>query len=394
MCALAAEPDSRARINDWRVVRLICAQGPQSRLEIGRRLGLSQPTVTKAVASLLRARLLEEFEENSGPAGVGRPPRKLRLATATAQILGVMIAPSRCWVVASGLDGTLAEDRMRQLKTPDRYRDLIDGIVGLARELMERNPVPTLGIGLCVPGLLDPRTQQLALSANVHCLDGQRPAEDVGERLGIAAVTLPAKHALSLAESHFGAMPDRDDFLMLDFSTGVSMSAVTNGQLIRGKSGFAGEVGHMTVHPDGPPCGCGNRGCLETFVSDPAIAAKVGARLGRPLDIDRVVALYDADPSALDREVADILEYLPIALAALINALNPASLYLHGRLFDLGDDLIPRVLEATRRRALGPSFSECEIRRTRGNKRQGALAAIRQHLIDSLAATPQENPIY
>ena len=149
----------------------------------------------------------------------------------------------------------------------------------------------------------------------------------------------------------------------------------------------------MTVHPDGPPCGCGNRGCLETFVSDPAIAAKVGARLGRPLDIDRVVALYDADPSALDREVADILKYLPIALAALINALNPASLYLHGRLFDLGDDLIPRVLEETRRRALGPSFSECEIRRTRGNKRQGALAAIRQHLIDSLAATPQENPI-
>jgi predicted NBD/HSP70 family sugar kinase len=179
-----------------------------------------------------------------------------------------------------------------------------------------------------------------------------------------------------------------------DFSTGVSMSAVTKGQLIRGKSGFAGEVGHMTVHPDGLPCGCGNRGCLETFVSDPAIAAKVGARLGRPLDIDGVVALYNADPSALDREVADILKYLPIALATLINTLNPGSLYLHGRLFDLGDDLIPRVLEETRRRALEPSFSDCEIRRTKGNKRQGALAAIRQHLIDSLAATPQEHPIY
>jgi predicted NBD/HSP70 family sugar kinase len=188
-----------------------------------------------------------------------------------------------------------------------------------------------------------------------------------------------------------GAMPV---IAAWDFSTGVSMSAVTNGQLIRGKSGFAGEVGHMTVHPDGPPCGCGNRGCLETFVSDPAIAAKVGARLGRPLDIDGVVALYNADPRALDREVADILKYLPIALATLINALNPASLYLHGRLFDLGDDLIPRVLEETRRRALEPSFSDCEIRRTKGNKRQGALAAIRQHLIDSLAATPQEHPIY
>ena len=185
-------------------------------------MGLSQPTVTKAVASLLRARLLEEFEENSGPAGVGRPPRKLRPATASAQLLGVMIAPSLCWVVASGLDGTLAEDRFGELKTPDRYGDLIDGIVGLARELMERSPVPTLGIGLCVPGLLDPRTHQLALSANVHCLDGRRPAEDVGERLGIAAVAPQAKYALSLAESHFGAIPDRDDFLTLDFSTGVN----------------------------------------------------------------------------------------------------------------------------------------------------------------------------
>jgi hypothetical protein len=92
--ALAAEPDSRAKFNDWRVVRLICVQGPQSRLEIGRRSGLSQPTVTKAVTSLPRARLLEEFEENSGPAGVGRPPMKLRLATTSAQGLGVTIAPS------------------------------------------------------------------------------------------------------------------------------------------------------------------------------------------------------------------------------------------------------------------------------------------------------------
>ena len=276
MWHLAAEPDSRAKINDWRVVRLICVQGPRRRLEIGRRLRLSQPTVTKAVASLLLARLLEEFEENSGPAGVGRPPRKLRLATASAQILGVTIAPTLCWGVASGLDGTLAEDRMSQLKTPDRYGDLIDGIVGLAgADGAESGADPgdrPLRAGAARPGAL-------GLSANVHCLDGQRPAEDVGERLGIAAVTLPAKHALSLAESHSGAMSDRDDFLMLDFSTGVSISAVTNGQLIRGKSGFAGEVGHIAVHPDGPPCGCGNRGCLETFVSDPAIAAKVGEEL-------------------------------------------------------------------------------------------------------------------
>src|SRR5262249_26327157 len=157
--------------------------------------------------------------------------------------------------------------------------------------------------------------------------------------------------------------------------TGVSMSAVTNGELVRGKSGFAGEIGHMSVHPDGPPCGCGNRGCLETFVSDPAIAARVSARLGRTLDIDGVVTLYNANPSALNRALADILNSLPIAFATLINALTPASLYLHGRLLDLGEDLIPRVIEETRRRALGPSFSDCEIRRSRGNKRQGALAA-------------------
>ncbi len=390
-----AKPERRERLNDQRIIRLICAEGPQSRLEMGIRLGLSAPTIAKTVGSLLRSRLLEEVEEEAGPSSlVGRPPKKLRLSRYSAQILGIVIAPARCWVVASGLDGELREDQMLPLNTPEHYDLLIDRITERARELMERSAIPTLGVGICVPGLVNLRTHESVMSANVPFLRGKKPAHDLGQRLGLTAVTLQAKHALCLAESHFGTVQGQDDFLMLDFSTGVGMGMVTNGQLIRGKNGFAGEVGHMTVEPEGPSCGCGNLGCLETLVSDTAIAARMSQKRGRSLDIEDVVVLFRDDPSALDQEIALILKYLPIALATLINTFNPAYLYLHGRLFDLGEDLIPRVLETTRRRALEPAFAECRVSRASGNKRLGALAAIRQHLIDSLAAPVRETAVY
>jgi N-acetylglucosamine repressor len=366
--------------NERKVLRLIRDRGPLPRAEVIRQLGLSAPTVLKAVASLLESGLLEE--DVVAETGVGRPAKKLRLAREATQVLGIVIAPGTSWVCSSGLDGQLSEERALKVQTPGAYDELIDALADSATALMGRPAPATLGAGICVPGLIDLQKNQPILSANLHWIEGRAPARDLAERLGIGCVTLPANHALCLAERYFGDARGLDHFVALDFGEGVGMGLVSRGRLIRGKNGFAGEIGHITVEPDGLPCGCGNRGCLETVASDNVVAARVSRRLGRRLDIDEVVGLARADPRAFEEDVRQVVRPISIGLAAVINLFNPSTLFLHGRLFDLSDDLIHRLLEETGRRALGPSFAECRVVRARGDKRQGAVAAVLHHLIE------------
>ena len=162
------------------------------------------------------------------------------------------------------------------------------------------------------------------------------------------------------------------------------MGVMSGGRLLRGHSGFAGEIGHITVAADGRPCGCGNRGCLETLVSDTALAGRVSRRLGRPVNIDEVIRMVHCGELDADDDCREVIQYLAIGLAAVINIFNPSNLFVHGQIFDADDGLFRRVLDETRRRALAPSFADCRIVRARGSKRQGAVACIIQHLIDSV----------
>ena len=116
-----------AKINEKQVLRVIRDRGPSSRADVVRHSSLSAPTVSKAAASLLRAGFLEEVEA-TGPV-IGRPAMKLRLATASAQVLGVVIDIGRSWVVATGLDGELREERMRRIDTMGSYDELIGALV-------------------------------------------------------------------------------------------------------------------------------------------------------------------------------------------------------------------------------------------------------------------------
>ena len=187
------------------------------------------------------------------------------------------------------------------------------------------------------------------------------------------------KNWLCMAEKTYGAAKGLDDFAMLDISDGLGLGVMSGGRLLVGRSGLAGEMGHMTLVPDGLPCGCGNRGCLETVATDTALAKRVSARLGHAVDIDEVLRLTasaELDPTP---ELTPTLEYLAIGLAAVINIFNPSTLFIYGRFLDISPTLFSQLIEFTGRRALAPSFADCQIIRARGSKRQGAVAAFIHH---------------
>ena len=377
-------PSQVGKLNERQVLRLLQGQGPLSRAELTRLSGLSAPTISKAVASLLGAGLLEETEASD--VARGRPAPRLRLASLSAQVLGIAIDAGHCEVVAAGLDGELRTDNPDAFPTPAGYDELIDELAAKCLGLMNRPEVATLGVGISLPGLVDDRQGRGVLSPNLPATNGRTPARDLADRLGIECVLVQESHALCLAERQYGLARGLDDFAMLDVGAGVGLGVVSGGQLLKGHSGLAGEIGHMTtVARDGLPCGCGNRGCLETVVSDRTLASRVSARLGRSLDIEEILALARTGQLSLTEELEDIAMYLAIAAAAVINLFNPSTLFIHSRLFEVDEGLFGKVVSLTQQRSLPPSFAQCQVVRAKGSKRQGAVAGIVQHLTNAVA---------
>lgn len=379
---LAPVPPASRHI-ERQVLRVLQSGGPLSRAEVARHSGMSAPTASKAVEALLRAGLLEEVEAPG--ATRGRPGKRLRLANTTAQVLGLVIDAGHCRVVTAGLDGIVDEERTLQFATPDTYVELIEAGIRYLEQLKARSGVITHGVAVSVPGLVDYRQERSILSPNVPITNQRTPSRDLAARLGLECVMVQEEHALCLAERYFGEARGVDDFAVLDVSTGVGLGVMSGGRLLMGRAGLAGEIGHLTMELDGRRCGCGNYGCLETVASDSALAWAITQRLGRKVDIDEVIRLTvdgSLDPAW---ELARVGRYLAVALAGVINLFNPTTIFIHGKLFALDERLFPRVLEETRRRALPPSFDECRIVQARSSKRQGAIAAIVEHLTHSLS---------
>jgi N-acetylglucosamine repressor len=368
--------------NERQLLRLLQANGPLSRAELARCSGLSAPTVSKAVASLLDAGFLEELDAEVAR---GRPAPRVRLATTTAQVLGVTIDAGHCEVVSAGLDGLLNGGPLA-VPTPATYPDLLAAVEAAARQLMARPGVRTLGVGVCLPGLVDHREGRGVLSPNVPVTNGHAPAADLAARLGVPATLVQESHALCLAERHYGLARGIDDFAVLDVGTGVGLGVMLGGRLVRGHSGLAGEIGHVTVSPaGGRTCGCGNVGCLETVASHSALAYHAGLKLARPVGVDEVIELARSGAVDLSDELAAMADALAIAAAAVVNLYNPAVVFLHSPLFGTVPGLLDRVAAGAAGRSLPPSFADCRVLRADGSKRKGAVASVIQQLTESVA---------
>jgi len=375
-------PAQVGKLNEREVLRLLQERGPMSRAEVARESGLSAPTVSKAIASLLKAGLLEEAD--AAELARGRPALKLRLANAAAQVIGIAIDRGHCEVVSAGLDGELHAN-VETLRTPTTYGRLLDGLERKVRALTAKRGVATLGLGLSLPGLVDDRQGRGVLSPNVPMTNGRAPARDLSQRLGLPCVLLQESHALCLAERYYGLAKGLDDFAMLDVSTGVGLGVMSSGRLLTGHSGLAGELGHLTVRPEGGRlCGCGNVGCLETVASDSALALCASETLGRKVEVDEVIELAKTGAVDLTAELRDAARYLSIAAAAVINLFNPSTLFIHTHWVEIDPALFGCVVDQIGRRALPPSYADCRIVLARGSKRQGAVAGIIRHLTDAV----------
>ena len=378
---VSSQPQILSQMNERMVLRVLRSNGPSSRAEVKRLSGVTAPTVSKAVSSLLKSGMLEEFDEAA--TSRGRPAKKLRLAEETAQVVGLVIDASTCSLIATGLDGKIRQKKQIEFKTPGTYEALLDKVSEEICKLKSTNGVRTWGVGISLPGLLDSREGRSILSPNVPITNNQFIRKDLSERTGLECVVLQETDALCLAERHAGLARDIDDFAMLDANTGIGLGVFIEGRLLKGSSGLAGEIGHLPMVPQGVKCGCGRSGCLETVASDTALARLVSKRIGRELDIHQILELVQAGDLSVSDELESVCDQLAFALVTVINLFNPQTLFIHSRMFDMDATLLDCLIEKTEMKALASSFRDCQIKRARGSKLEGAIAGIIEYLTDS-----------
>jgi len=371
---IRVEPALLRRINERRLLELLQISGPSSRARLRKISGLTAPTVSKVVDSLLERGLLEEIDPVR--LAMGRPSRLVRMANATALVLGVLIDTERCTVVVAGLDGTIDESRTRQVPTPATYRELIDTLDRTCRGAIAGVSGVPQGIGVVVDGLINDREQEVVCCANLHLLDRRNPARDLETRLGVRCRLLKGTTALCLSERASSDTAGRDDFCVFDITTGIGLGIMSGGALVTGRSGMAGEIGHVVVDPGGTLCGCGNRGCLETLATDAAILRLVAAKTGRTLPASEASRLLDEHAEDFAAEIDTVANRLALAAAMAINILNPARLLIHSRLFLESAARFDAVRAALGRLGLADSVTECRLERTRSSKEQAAVAGI------------------
>jgi glucokinase len=242
----------------------------------------------------------------------------------------------------------------------------IEGLIRRAGRAME--PAPLAAVGIAAPAVIDMDTGTLEHLSNFTAEWDNSPLRaDMERRTGLPIFVLNDVRAATVAEQIWGAGRYYQDFISVAIGTGIGGGLVLNGHLYGGSRGAAGEIGHVTMAPDGLPCGCGNIGCLETVASGPAIARAARAAIERgDADLSELAESCTPTPAQVTQAaqrgsesarviLAEAGRWIGLALGNLICVLNPRAVIVGGGVAAAGDLLLdPMRVEIERRTVVFP----------------------------------------
>ena len=337
------------------VVRAVLgAAVPPSRADVAAATSMTRSTVSRLVDDLVAGGLLVELEQVAA-AGPGRPATPLAASPRVAA-LGLQVNAGSLAATVVALDGTcLAEDVEEGDFVDSEPGAVLARLGGLARTVLAGLPSSTrlVGCGLALPGIVSIGPGILLRAPNLGWSD-VRPSDFLdAEALGVLDLTLGNEAdlaALTVAHVSPGRMGPLRDFIYLSGEIGIGGAAVVDGRVMTGRHGWAGEIGHVCVDPDGPPCPCGSTGCLERYAGRHALLEAAGLTHDTdPAELAERIRAGDADATqALDRAAWA----LAIALAGVVNVLDLPVIVLGGHLGQVADVLRPRLEPQLTRRVL------------------------------------------
>lgn len=375
--------------------------GGISRADIARKLSLSRSAVSSIVNELLTLNIIREAE--NGPATGGRRPILLELNEKYGYLVGVDIGATHLTIVITDFSSQVLYDIDVPIDINQGPQQCLDDIDHHFRSLLERSGLSLgdiIGIGVGVPG---PVVYDVGMVISPPIMPGWSnfPIRSYLEKLWKTPIFLNNDAELgALGEWAYGAGRGERFLVYLKVGTGIGAGFLIDGQIYKGISGTAGEIGHVTIAEDGPVCTCGSRGCLEAMAGGYAIARKAQqavkagrrTRLSKIHPIENITAQQVTEAARkgdlLAQEiVAEAGELLGIAIASVINLLNPSIVVVGGGVSQMGDLLLEPIRLAVESRSLKVASESVRITTAVLGRRSSSMGAIVQALsmaIDSI----------
>lgn len=395
--AVAVPEDDLART----VLNLVWERRAVSRAEIARGTGRSRSTISEVVGRLLVTGLVAEV--GAGESRGGRRPILVGFQDDAGVILGVDVGATHISAILTDLRGRVLawRERAHPVRTdPKGAAALITGLGEACLAEWNGEQSRLMGIGVAVPSPVDPGSPDRVLERVLPAWRGHGVLDRLNRVFGVPVFVDNDANLGAVAERWWGEAVGIDDFVYLKVATGVGAGIMIGGEIYRGSTGVAGEIGHVAIDPGGPECVCGNRGCLATFVGTRQLVDRARSLLdgypdsalaGTELGIRTIedAALAD-DPLAL-QVVNEAAVRLGIVVAGVLNLLNPGSVILGGSLARVGDRLVKPLREAVATRTLVASAGASDIRTSDLGERAVALGAA-THVLVAALANPQLFP--
>lgn len=366
-----------SEINKVKIINLIRDSEGISRADLAKSSGLSAPTISRIVDSLLREGLVMEI--GAGESRGGRRPTLLRFSGVDSFIIGVDLGTTNIYGVLTDLDADVVAEIRRPTVVEEGFSRIMERTSAIIRELRDHlggRRGRVCGIGLAIAGLINRERNIVEFSPDFrwHNVDVRAAlALDPGTPVVFDNVT----RVMALGEMWYGAGRDYRNFIMINVGYGIGAGIIIQGSPLYGLKGLAGEFGHITLERDSDvQCDCGNFGCLEALASGNAIAKSAQKELRQGAlsgltdmcggDLSRVTAEMVANAAKLGDGTAWSIfdrasEYLGLGIAGLINLFNPEAVFVGGGVAQAGDILFDRIRKTINSRALNKAASDVAI---------------------------------
>ncbi|MEW6233693.1 MAG: ROK family transcriptional regulator [Chloroflexota bacterium] len=371
-----ADPALMRELNKSILLNLIRRQGSISRADLAKETRLSRSTVSSIIDALLAEGLVQE--SGAGESKGGRRPILVNFNYRAGSVIGVDLGATHILVVVTDLGANVRAQAVKEEFSisdgPEAALEEVSRLVSQALRAAGVSLDRMMGLGIGVPGPLNYSAGMVIAPPIMPGWDGIPLRARLESQYKIPVYLDNDANLGALAEKWHGAGRGRDNLAYIKVGTGIGCGLIFDGEIYRGETGSAGEIGHIMVDEAGPPCKCGSYGCLESMAGGPAIAqrAEQAIRAGQRTALQRLARNHGltakdvADAAAAGDELSQQLyreagRLIGVAIADLINLLNPGMVVIGGGVAAAGELLLGPIRQTVQSRALRASVNSTQI---------------------------------
>ena len=381
------------------ILNLLWANKDLSRAELAKRTSLSRSTVSAIVSDLIDTGLVKET--HAGVSSGGRRPILLEFQNQSSFIVGLELGATHVSCVLSDLHCNIKASWTASAPVRTEPALALEKMTLGVRAVMEAHGSELsqiLGIGVAVPSPIDPERPGELLPLILPKWQGFNIIDHLHSAFGRPVFVDNDANLGALAEVRWGTTESVDNLAYIKVATGIGAGLIVNGKIFRGSGGIAGEIGHISIDPNGPLCRCGRNGCLTTFIGTPTLLERTkkriqetGSTITPPTSIDQLVdAALAGDPSCIE-SIRYAGHQLGVGVANMLNLLNPQTVVLGGGITRAQELFLNAIHETVHGMSLAESISHADIRTTALNEWGVAIGAATL-VLDSALQTPSLFP--